>query len=162
MNHINSSFTISEQTYSISSLEEDNLEFIRKLKNRNRNAFFAQSYISKSAQREWFEAYRDREYDTIFILSNEAQYVGCMGIRKEKNEWDLYNVLIAKGEHSGQGVMSAFLRKIVNYQLTIEDWPVRARVLTQNTAVQWYYKNNFVIESDEKEYIVMRYSGEIS
>ena len=74
----------------------------------------------------------------------------------------MYNVLIAKGEHSGQGVMSAFLRKIVNYKLTIEDLPVRARVLTQNTAVQWYYKNNFVIESDEKEYIVMRYSGEIS
>lgn len=160
MTSINLTFTINEQNYRISVLEEVDLEFVRILKNTNRQAFFTKSWINRKKQIEWYQTYKDRKADTMFIIHQGRARIGCMGIRQLENEWDLYNVLIANGEHRGRGVMSVALSKIIAYTLMIKELPIRARVLSNNTALQWYRKNNFVVELEMQDHMVMRFIGE--
>ncbi len=51
------------------SIDYDDIEFIRKIKNHNRKSFFYQEIISKEQQIQWFNKYLEREKDWIFVVS---------------------------------------------------------------------------------------------
>ena len=71
----------------ICSLKRDELENLRKWKNKNKYSFFFQKEISKINNQKWFNLYEKRPYDLIFVSSFKGNNFGCMGIRWKNNKW---------------------------------------------------------------------------
>ena len=61
-------------------LEKKDLEFLRRIRNDNRQYFLDSSYISKPAQQKWFNQYRRKTGDYMFILEDKEKSVGAGAI----------------------------------------------------------------------------------
>lgn len=65
---------------SLKPMEKKDLEFIRRLRNENRQYFFDSNYVSKQDQQRWYKNYLLKTDDQMFILENNGIPVGCGAI----------------------------------------------------------------------------------
>jgi len=120
-------------------------ENLRAWKNANRRSFFFQEMITPAMQARWYEAYRGRPDDFMFIVRAEGEDLGCLGVRRPETGWDLYNIIAALPAFSGKGHMGRALRMLCSFALLRFPAPITAKVLASNPALAWYLKNHFVI-----------------
>ncbi|CAG1004319.1 hypothetical protein ANRL4_03434 [Anaerolineae bacterium] len=118
-------------------------ENLRNWKNAKRYSFFYQELITVEAQREWFEAYLNRQDDFMLVVTAADDDMGCMGFRLRESTWDVYNVIVGVPALSGKGYMVQALRMMCSYALSLQPLRITAKVLITNTALQWYYRNGF-------------------
>lgn len=140
------------------SINSGDLEQLRQWKNENRDAFFHKEEITKEQQRSWYEAYKDRINDYMFILSEDGRDIGCIGIRLLLDKWDIYNVIIEEN-FSNNGRMTQALKTMLHIASCRKDAPIVAKVLKGNHALGWYMKNGFVKSVEHEDHYVMEYVG---
>lgn len=133
----------------------DDLEDLRLWKNAHREAFFFKGVLSSEDQRRWFEGYRKRANDYMFVVEDGGAKAGCMGFRLEGGEADAYNIIGAP-EARGKGVLGAAMKLLCSYILKEHRVPVSCKVVKGNPAVGWYEKCGYKIVGKEKDHVVMR------
>ena len=136
--------THSEYTQlALRSISADDLENLRQWKNANRQYFFYQEIISSEDQRRWFDGYLSREHDYMFIVVAQGTDIGCMAFRQLEAGGDIYNVILGLSEFGGYGWMARAFHIMCSY--AIKKYPTRlaAKVLRDNPALEWYYRNGF-------------------
>lgn len=137
---------------SASDADQENL---RIWKNNHRTSFFYQEVIQPEQQSKWFEGYKDRADDYMFMVEEDGHLIGCMAFRVEdEKNIDLYNII--RGEEGNRKVS---MRNAMHVMLTyirekFPDWQIKCDVLKDNPAVKWYQKCGFAI-LEEKEYYIM-------
>jgi RimJ/RimL family protein N-acetyltransferase len=132
---------------SLRAASRDDCEDLRTWKNENRQSFFYRELISPEAQRAWFDRYLDRDDDYMFMvqLAGQARPVGCMGVRRQDGQADVYNVILGDARQQGRGVMAAAFRLMCSFARDKLGPEVGAQVLTSNPALGWYLKQGFEV-----------------
>src|SRR5215468_6204267 len=106
------SFTLSSEAVPgvrLRTIEARDGEPLRLWKNANRASFFFRDTIEPEGQRRWYEGYRERPRDFMFVVEAGGAAIGCMGFRVLDSESDVYNVI--RGAAGGPpGAMSGALR----------------------------------------------------
>lgn len=152
------SFTLSSDALPgirLRAIEARDGERLRQWKNDNRTSFFFQDTIEPEAQRRWYEGYRERARDFMFVVEASAQEAGCMGFRVLDSGVDIYNVI--RGAAGGPpGTMSGALRLMCSFARSSYPVPIEARVLKSNPAVGWYEKNGFRIAAEQDTHFLIR------
>jgi RimJ/RimL family protein N-acetyltransferase len=92
-------------------LAEADLEFVRTLRNANRQFFFTGAEISPEQQRQWFRLLPSRPID-FFVIEHNGAAVGTISAKRSPDWIEIGNLLLVR-EAQGQGLM----RQAVN-QLT--------------------------------------------
>jgi ribosomal protein S18 acetylase RimI-like enzyme len=133
------------------------LESLRLWKNAHRRGFFFQGLLTPEDQKRWFDGYRDRPDDYLFILSVRGEPIGCIGLRLLDGSLDVYNVILGVAAMGGQGWMRQALRLLGTFALArYPGIPIGLKVLRTNPAVGWYQRNGFVETTALEEYLELR------
>jgi RimJ/RimL family protein N-acetyltransferase len=135
------------------AIEDRDQDHLREWKNQNRRWFFHRGIIAPSAQVEWFRNYWAREYDLMFIIEAEVCDIGCMGIRLDGDQWDIYNVILGVPDFAKKGFMGQALRMMCSHAINLTPKLVTAKVLKDNPAVNWYLRNGFRIMETNEDYV---------
>lgn len=125
------------------AIAESDLDNLRTWKNDHRQFFFFKGIISRQGQAQWFEGYRNREHDYMFIVVVDGRDVGCMGVRLLDNVCDIYNVILGIAEMGGQGHMSHAFSIMCSYGLLKYSAALTIKVLSDNPNTRWYKRNGF-------------------
>jgi hypothetical protein len=133
---------------------------LRAWRNAHARSFFYQEPISVGDQQRWYEAYRSRPDDFLFMVMEGEQAVGCIGIRLRDEEWDVYNVIRGVRSPGSAGFMSQALAAVIAFARSNRPVPVRADVVAANPALSWYLRNGFVIAAENERSFRLRYQGE--
>jgi RimJ/RimL family protein N-acetyltransferase len=137
------------------SIVEDDLETLRLWKNAHRQFFFFQEVIVPEQQRFWFQQFRTREHDYMFMVRYRTVDIGCMGFRLLDGKIDIYNVILGRKEHANRGIMSMAMCLMNGFAALKFTEEITARVLRTNPALAWYLKNGFeLVETFETYYLV--------
>jgi len=131
--------------------EHADQEQVRNWRNIHARSFFHQSPITSTGQQQWFEEYRNRSDDFLFMVMAADQSIGCIGIRFRSDAWDLYNII--RGVHSSRstGFMATGLAMLIAFARDICPVAVRADVIAGNPALTWYLRNGFVVEREDTQ-----------
>lgn len=152
-------------SFSLRSVNEKDLEDLRIWKNQNKQFFFYQSDITVEQQQNWFEGFKKRPYDFMFIVEQTAdtEAVGCMGFRllEDENTADVYNIMRGKQSDSNNFSISDAFQTMINYILTISDLPISCKVLTDNPARNWYQRNYFEDSESINNYTLMKLNRDL-
>ena len=135
------------------------LENLRMWKNAHRMYFFHQQEIQSAQQLQWHAGYLQRPHDYMFIVEAEGCAIGCMGIRLQLAEWDVYNVILGVTEMAGRGLMGRAFQLMLGFAWHQQPRPINLQVLKLNPAIGWYQKNGFSVTSDGGDHFVMRHSS---
>jgi RimJ/RimL family protein N-acetyltransferase len=146
----------SEDGIALRIIENEDIEFIRKWRNENREFFFYKKIINPKQQLEWFKGYIDNDSEYIFIVEYEELKVGCIGYRFLNENIDVYNVILGDKKFRGKGIMSKALRLICSYIMDNYNNEITLMVLPENKARIFYLKNNFDEAGREEKYILMK------
>jgi ribosomal protein S18 acetylase RimI-like enzyme len=126
-----------------SVVKEENLEFIRKIRNDNRQYFFNTGYISKAKHRKWFdESYSPfliKKEFFFYIIKSGDKNIGTLSIQNKGELYEIGNVIILK-EHRKKGIFKRFIKqfkKKVNKKIVLK---VRA---DNKNAIEAYKKSGF-------------------
>ncbi len=153
-----------ESCFYIRTITSRDVETLRIWKNANRHSFFYQELISPEQQLKWYEGYRHRPDDNMFMVEevlkdeteeNRYHAIGCMAFRRKDAETvDLYNII--RGQRSrGTASMREAMSLMLNYiKLRFPGVRIKCDVLKDNPAVAWYEKCGLAIWK-EKEYYIM-------
>ena len=144
------------------TIGKNDIENLRNWKNENKTSFFLNSDITPERQKKWYENFKTREHDYMFIVeqnvANDWKDIGCMGFRKLEDEAcvDGYNIIRAKKIEPASFTMSEAFQLMLAYAASCyPGLPIRVKVLSGNPAVAWYQKNQFSIIRQEKDYYLM-------
>jgi len=135
----------------------NDIEYLRRWKNEQREFFFYKENINSEQQRSWFEGHQERPYDFMFMVDLDGLSVGCMGIRWLETHWDIYNVILGRDEFGGRGIMGKAFKAMLAYALSNNNAPITLQVLKHNPAIKWYRKNGFVVTDEHDNYYAMKY-----
>lgn len=148
-------------------IDESDIENLRNWKNDNKNSFFLQQDITPLQQVLWYEAFKNRRDDFMFIVEQQIDEhwhgIGCMGFRKVDDEKsiDAYNIIRARRIEPSSFTMSDAFRVMLKFATGLYvGQPVRCKVLTNNPAVEWYKKNHFRIIDEADDYYLMQLDEE--
>jgi len=138
------------------------IEQMRVWKNENKKSFFYQEDITPEQQKIWFEKYRERENDVMFvmeaggflarplglqgeILDENCAITGCIGYRIINEEIDLYNVMRSTTiSFKLTARMSDAINILCNHlSKELPQYSITCRVVDTNPALDWYEKNGF-------------------
>lgn len=72
------------------SISKDDLEWMRRLRNRNKEFFFDSRFISRKQQQEW---YKSLAYP-FFIIEYDKKKAGTIALKKSFGQIELHNILI--------------------------------------------------------------------
>ena len=116
----NESITIFENnTYHLRSINKDDIELLRKWKNKNKKYFFHSSPISFEQQLMWFRSFLGREYDHMYLVEEfcdkKPRRVGTMGWRIKDEHADIYNIMRGAESHCEGYSMGDALRLMISY-----------------------------------------------
>ena len=155
----NESITIDGEGLSLRlrAANEDDLENLRQWKNDHRAFFFHKMVISPEQQRAWFNTFKTRSDDFMFIVEVNNSAIGCMGIRLLGEVWDIYNVILGLPDYRKKGYMGKALQAMLNFAQSGNHCPMTLQVLQSNPAVAWYKKNGFVITGEHSDHFSMAY-----
>ena len=137
------------------TIEESDIIDLMNWKNNNKEYFFSKYDITWEKQLLWYQGYIQRGTDLMFVVEANKVVIGCMGIRRINDEWDVYNVILGRTEYSGNGIMYKCFQKMLRYVLDIDHLPITLKVLKNNPAVGWYEKNGFKIIKEELHHFEM-------
>jgi hypothetical protein len=126
----------------LESIDHRHLEFLRRLKNAHRHRFFHRDEISVAQQDEWFEGYRTRADDWMFVVRCQDRDVACIGYRAVADHLDLYNLLRAEVGARAACVTDAF-HLFTSFLAQTSGKPLRGRVLVGNPALRWATSRGF-------------------
>jgi ribosomal protein S18 acetylase RimI-like enzyme len=138
------------------SINEGDIEQLRKWKNDHREYFFHKDIITVEQQKKWFSKFATNLNDFMFLINYNGEDIGCMGFRMLDDKADIYNVILGKKAYTRRGIMSASFRMMIEYIMSRYTENISAKVLLTNPAVRWYKKNGFWIESSYSDYHLMR------
>lgn len=131
---------------------------LREWRNANTGSFFDQAPVTPDGQSRWFEAYLSREEDFLFMVMEANETRGCLGVRLNDGEWDIYNVIRGIRTEGSRGFMGRGLNLLVEFARARSALPVRAIVLANNPAIGWYERNGFAIVQRHAESVLMRWT----
>ncbi len=141
---------------SLRTIDEEDIEQLRKWKNEHRDFFFYKKVINEGEQKAWYQRWAQEDLDNLFIVESADQKVGCIGVRKFENTADVYNVILGDKRFGGTGLMSEALCATVAFgQMLYPGLPVCVRVLRANPAIGWYERNGFVRTAENDEFVTM-------
>ena len=135
------------------SISTDDLENLRRWKNANRLYFFYKEIISSEDQKHWFEGYLAREHDYMFIVVTQDMDIGCMAFRQLETGGDVYNLILAMPEMGGHGWMGKAFHILCSYAISKYPKRLAAKVLRDNPALGWYYRNGFRKAAEFSDYV---------
>ena len=124
-------------------LEKRDLEFIRRLRNENRQHFLDSNYISEQDQQRWYKSYLLKNDDQMFVLENNGISVGCgalynIDINKKKAEVGRF---VIDKSHRGKGYGGILIRLIEEMALSkFEIKELYLEVLAANIPAILLYK----------------------
>lgn len=130
-------------------------ERLRAWKNAHREFFFFKSEISSEDQVRWMAGYFGRPDDFMFIVEDDGQPVGCMGVRVVAGRGDIYNVILGVPDAGGRGVMSLALRLMIGFARRFTG-EIGLKVLTANPAIRFYERNGLVVTADRGDHLEMK------
>jgi RimJ/RimL family protein N-acetyltransferase len=128
---------------SLDTISSSDLDNLRNWKNAHRKYFFLKSIITKKMQLQWFEEFKQRDDDYMFILNYEENKIGCIGYRLLDGLVDIYNVILGNKSFASKGLMSFAIKLLCSYILDNYKSDITVRVLLDNPARKWYEKNGF-------------------
>lgn len=136
-------------------VEERHLEIMRFWKNSHRNFFFSQDLITAEGQRKWFQEFKNRSDDFMFVVDTMIGPIGTMGYRLHEGQVDIYNVM--RGiPNAYPGVMHTALACMIgDIEKRYPQTPISVRVLNDNPAVAWYQRFGFVELSRKEAYVLL-------
>ncbi len=151
---------IQEGDFLLQTISEEDLENLRIWKNSNRKSFFYQNEITPEQQMQWFESFRIRPEDWMFIVSWKMKPFGCVGARLLEREWDIYNVIRGERVKGSEGGMRWSMEKVIQWiQTRKPDAPIQAKVLKTNPAKTWYQKMGFEEIGIESDYYLISWKN---
>lgn len=87
----------------------NDLEWSRKLRNKNREFFFDKRLISKRQQKQWY----DKLTYPLFVIKYKEISVGTIGIKKTSNKCEIHNVIIDE-KYRKKGIFTKVLKLLEN------------------------------------------------
>lgn len=131
------------------------LEDLRAWKNANTAAFFFKEQITPEMQKQWYEGYRARPGDHMFIVEHEGAKAGCMGFRTMKDgAVDTYNMIAAPAA-KGKGLMKAAMLVMCSYIAARHGRDIGCLVVLGNPAVKYYESCGYkVVGQDEGHHVL--------
>lgn len=128
----------------LESIDVSHLEVLRRWKNAHRHRFFHQTEISPDEQTAWFARHSQISDDWIFVIRERSMIVGCLGVRRETDSVDIYNVLTADDVPRAVDTIAAAMDLACSYAFEKFALPIRARVLLTNPVRRWARHRGFV------------------
>jgi len=139
------------------SIDDKDLENMRRWKNENRRVFFYQKIIKIKQQKEWFLNYLKDFSNYMFIIEYETLQIGCIGFKLNNKIADIYNVILGNNEYKRKGLMSLSIRMLIRYITRSHTKKVTVKVLKSNTVGQRFYaRNGFEINREMDNYILWK------
>lgn len=140
------------------AIGREDIENLRVWKNKNKGSFFLNRDITPEEQEKWFEAFKARDEDYMFVVEQlvdgDWESIGCMGFRRLADEAcvDAYNIMRGANPAPASFAMRDAFRLMLAYAASLyRDLPIRCKVLCKNPAVEWYKKNDFSIVGERSE-----------
>jgi RimJ/RimL family protein N-acetyltransferase len=133
------------------TIDAGDLEEMRVWKNANKAAFFFKGEISPADQKKWFEGYKNRPDDFMFMVLFEGAKVGCMGYRLLDGAVDCYNIMGAPAKRP-KGAMAAAMRLMCSHIRAERREEIGCRVVKGNDAVDWYDKCGFIVMGEQPDH----------
>ncbi len=129
-------------------------EYLRLLKNLNKDGFNYKKDISPSDQIAWYQFMKTTKHNCMYIFEEKYKgrfwRLGVLGFRKKGNSIDLYNIMRGARKKFLTGRMMDGMRLLIKYlQDEYPDLPITAEVLIDNKAIYWYIKCGFLIVSTD-------------
>lgn len=90
------------------------LEFLRQLRNENRQYFLDSNYIAIPDQKKWFENYKKKDNDQMFVLAKGQERIGAGAIYNINNIYKSAEIgrLAIEHKYQGRGYGKILLREI--------------------------------------------------
>jgi RimJ/RimL family protein N-acetyltransferase len=148
-----------DSSIAIKTIDESHINDLMEWKNNNREYFFNNYIITSEQQLNWYKNYIQRENDFMFVVVVNDVSVGCMGIRKIDNEWDVYNVILGLSKYGGNGIMFKCFQNMLKYINQLDNLPISLKVLKNNPAIGWYEKNGFTKRKEDINHFEMIFQG---
>jgi RimJ/RimL family protein N-acetyltransferase len=148
-----------DSSIAIKTIDESYIYDLMEWKNNNREYFFNHNIISSEQQLNWYKNYIQRDNDFMFVVIVNGVSVGCMGIRKIDNEWDVYNVILGLSKYGGNGIMFKCFQNMLKYINQLDNLPISLKVLKNNPAIGWYEKNGFTKSKEDANHFEMIFQG---
>jgi hypothetical protein len=157
--------------FRLRSITQDDLENLRVWKNRHSERFFFRQQITPQMQRQWYEGFRVRPYDYMFMIEATCQSApdpfGCVGFRLLGEVIDLYNLIRGKTIEGQKCTMGQAFDLAMSYALRFEK-PVEGKVLKGNPQIGFFeshklrrfeeHPDHYLIRLDTEAFIPIPYS----
>ena len=142
-------------------LNEEDIEALRILRNKNRFYFNTKDYINSEQQKAWFRNYLDKKDDVMFAvetIGHSGEFIGAIAlynICQERKTAEFGRTLIDKERFSEKGIGTEAVSAV--FQIAFEQMGMKkltANVLKKNRrACKAYAKVGCVIvDEDEKSW----------
>lgn len=136
----------------LNPIQKSDLEFLRSLRNENNRFFISDGYISEDNQKKWFAAYKNKNDDYMFVLTNNSINIGTgaiYNINDLKKTAEIGRFLIDQ-KYRGRGYGKILLRKIEDIAFKLEIKSLRLEVFSDNkTAINLYKESGFSTIKEE-------------
>lgn len=117
------------------SITKDDLEWLRMFRNKNREFFFDNRFISKKQQEKW---YKSLAYP-FFIIESHGEKIGTIAVKESLGQAEIHNILIDEN-YRRKGILRQAIAIIEKKYKT----PLYVDVLIKNKeAVNAYKKLGF-------------------
>lgn len=137
------------------SIDDKDLENMRRWKNENRRVFFYQKIINTKQQKAWFLNYLKDPFNHMFIIEYKALHIGCIGFRLNNKIADIYNVIMGNYAYKRKGLMSLSIKMLINYITCYHTKEITVKVLKSNISGQKFYmKNGFNISREMDNHVL--------
>jgi RimJ/RimL family protein N-acetyltransferase len=141
---------------SLRAIGPGDLEDLRAWKNSNKAGFFFKDDITPQMQRGWFEKYRARANDFMFVVESGGLKAGCMGFRIQNDgSADTYNMIAAPAA-KGKGLMKAAMLVMCSYIAERRTKDIGCLVVTGNPAVKYYEHCGYKVVGEGKGHHILK------
>lgn len=131
-------------------------EELRSWKNANKAGFFFKDEITPDMQQRWFEGYKSRPGDYMFVVEHEGRKAGCMGFRRlDDGTVDAYNMIAAPG-FEGKGLMKSAMRVMCSYAAEKAGRDIGCLVVLGNPAVRYYEACGYRVVGEGKGHHILK------
>lgn len=145
------------------TITESDIDYIRTIKNINRDSFFYKKEITSEGQSQWFNDFEKRMNDHMFVILVDTVYAGCIGTRFLNDHNDIYNVILGNSKFKGKGIMTSAMNAVFRInELFYPQFPNRIKVLANNPALTWYNKIGFEITNTYEDFVWMEFRKNIN
>ena len=133
-------------------VDRDDIEFMRRIRNENRNFFISRQILSRKDQQRWFENYRKKDNDFTYIFKKADKRLGVGSIYNINNNKRNANIgrFVIDKTFQNQGYGKILLRKIEQIgfdKMGMET--LNLEVLSDNiSAIKLYKQAGFIKQKD--------------